>query len=334
MRIITLLLIMVLSATAIIAAPGEKYTYHTVEKGQTLYSISKMYGMKPADLAQFNGVSPEKMVIRIGQKLKVPSSSAAEEESTPSAPAPVLAKAASESSDNYHVVKKGETFFSISRTYNVSRADLQAWNNLQDLNLKVGQKLIVSGATGDVKPVEKAPAATTHTVSAPAKKEKHTNVVPVVHEPNEPAAKREDVNGSPALTALADSKEFKSWKTENTSDRIESNKAAAVYDPASEYESLYYQNVYSGMAKKTEKGVVKVQKDNNPACTAYYSNATVGTILKLTNPANGKTTYALVVGKIPPGENNSYLLKISDRVSRNLLIKDYASVEVVCYTAN
>ena len=69
MRIITLLLIVILSATAIIAAPGEKYTYHTVEKGQTLYSISKMYGMKPADLAQFNGVSPDKMVIRIGQKL-------------------------------------------------------------------------------------------------------------------------------------------------------------------------------------------------------------------------------------------------------------------------
>jgi hypothetical protein len=198
----------------------------------------------------------------------------------------------------------------------------------------VGQKLIVSGATTDVKPAEKtAPSEATRSAAVQEKKEKRTNIVPAVREPNAPAQAREDVNGSPALTALADSKTYKSWKTENTSDRIESNKATPTYDPASEYESLYYQNVYSGLAK-TETGVVRLMKDNNPACTAYYSNATVGTILKLTNPANGKTTYALVIGKVPPAESNSYLLKISDRVSRNLAIKDYASVEVVCYTAN
>jgi murein DD-endopeptidase MepM/ murein hydrolase activator NlpD len=112
MRIITLLLIMTLSATAINAAPGEKYTYHTVEKGETLYSISKMYGMKPADPAQYNGVSQDKMVIKLGQKLKVPSSSAATEESTPStsAPAPASSKEEAAPSDKYHVVKKERRF--------------------------------------------------------------------------------------------------------------------------------------------------------------------------------------------------------------------------------
>jgi hypothetical protein len=62
-----------------------------------------------------------------------------------------------------------------------------------------------------------------------------------------------------------------------------------------------------------------------------YNNASTGTILKLINPENGKSIYVVVVGKISPAESSSYLLKISDMVARKLSIKDYNSVELVCY---
>ncbi len=48
-------------------------TTHTVEKGQTLYSISRMYGVKPADILIWNNLSNE--TIALGSKLSIHSSS-------------------------------------------------------------------------------------------------------------------------------------------------------------------------------------------------------------------------------------------------------------------
>jgi membrane-bound lytic murein transglycosylase D len=45
-----------------------------------------------------------------------------------------------------HVVKPGETLYSISKTYNVPADTLRKWNRLPDNNLKPGQELIVEPA--------------------------------------------------------------------------------------------------------------------------------------------------------------------------------------------
>ena len=143
-----------------------------------------------------------------------------------------------------------------------------------------------------------------------------------------------DITASAAGGGLADSRVVKTWKAESASERSENSRVKAVYDPATDYESLYYQNVYSGMTKKSETGVAKFLIDNNTTNIAYYNSVPIGTILKLTNPGNGKTTYAIVVGKLPQAEENSFLLKLSAKVSKALAAKDYTSIEVVCYTGS
>ncbi len=45
--------------------------YHTVQSGETLYGISRKYGLKPADLAERNNIGSD-MNIRVGQRLKIP----------------------------------------------------------------------------------------------------------------------------------------------------------------------------------------------------------------------------------------------------------------------
>jgi membrane-bound lytic murein transglycosylase D len=50
-------------------APSGKKT-HTVQKGETVYGISKKYGMKPADLRKLNNLGDEDPV-KPGQKLVV-----------------------------------------------------------------------------------------------------------------------------------------------------------------------------------------------------------------------------------------------------------------------
>jgi LysM repeat protein len=372
MRIITLVLFL-MSAVAMYAAPTPKFAYHTVVKGETLYSISRLYGIKPQQLIEINESLSEKPTIKIGQKLKVPASDNADQvteqdnetpvsmvkEKPHTAPAPAKNTSTSE---NYHTVKKGETFYSIMREYKMTRASLQSMNGLDDLNLKVGQKLKVTPtdevqqvvAEKKTEPVEKrqeavekkepakpiaapGPAVAQNTVTKTdiekaMKKDGYTWTLPKAD--NNVSTATADATASSVPAGLAGTKTVKSWRTEGANDRMDANKPSSVFDPSTEYESMYYQNIYAGLSKKTDKGVAKLLTDNNTAHIAYYNNASVGTILKLTNPDNGKTTYAIVVGKLPPAESNSFMLKLSEKVARNLSVKDYSSIEVVCYTSN
>lgn len=45
---------------------------HKVKRGETLYSISKQYGLTPEELVKANPSIEKKMRVRLGQKLKIP----------------------------------------------------------------------------------------------------------------------------------------------------------------------------------------------------------------------------------------------------------------------
>ena len=335
----------------IIAGPNGRFVYHTVEKGETLYSISRQYGLKPTDVALYNEMSAEKPTIKIGQKLKIPSIDVpADQPETTTGAAPAVSSAVPVSStgstEPYHIVKKGETVFSISRQYNISSKDLLSWNKISDNNIAVGQKLLVkNGSNASAAPAEKprtAPAKAKNDEPAMAKsdvekasKSGYAWTMPDKNAKTNVSTASGDVTASATAVGLTDTRVVKSWKGESVSEKRDLYNAKPVtYDPANEYESLFYQNIYSGMTKKSETGVAKFLTDNNTANTAYYNNAPIGTIIKLTNSDNGKSTYAIVVGKIPPAEENSYLMKLSGKVLRNLAAKDYSSIEIVCYTEN
>ena len=59
-------------AVEVQAASGQ---YHTVEAGETLYSISKKYDLKVEDLLKMNQMSKDS-VLKVGQKLLVHSAPA------------------------------------------------------------------------------------------------------------------------------------------------------------------------------------------------------------------------------------------------------------------
>jgi len=92
-----------------------------VEKGDTLYSISRRYDMSLEELIEANNLSsPDSL--QVGQTLKLPTS-------------------------KHYVVKKGDTLYKISREYGVDVATLARVNNLKaPYSLKIGQKLQLSGS--------------------------------------------------------------------------------------------------------------------------------------------------------------------------------------------
>lgn len=130
---------------------------HTVEPGQTYYSLSRYYGVTVEELLAANNLTPEDK-LAVGQTLVVqniptgyptgqPTSAPA---TTPTgtprsgSPLPPVTVTPPVAAPTYHIVAKGETLYRISKTYNVTIEQLLQWNDLRDLGVKEGQKLKVS----------------------------------------------------------------------------------------------------------------------------------------------------------------------------------------------
>ena len=71
---------------AAVSAFCEQQT-HTVQKGETLYSISRQYGLSVNELRQLNGLS-DTSILKIGQVLKVSAETETKKETTGTTAAP------------------------------------------------------------------------------------------------------------------------------------------------------------------------------------------------------------------------------------------------------
>lgn len=128
---------LVLAAPAIFAD-----TTHLVEKGETLYSISRKYQITVSELRAANGLG-ENDVLKFGQKLNIPSPDIENAATLNSAS---VSSGSSYSSENLeiYVAQKGDTYYGIARERGIKVAELFSLNNLgSDASLKAGQKLKV-----------------------------------------------------------------------------------------------------------------------------------------------------------------------------------------------
>lgn len=102
---------------------------HTIQKGETLFSIAKQYNVEIEQLREWNDIKADQLAV--GQTLVV-----GKETGERSA-------AGDTSETRTHTVEAGETLFSISKQYQVTIAELKAWNNISSNNLQTGQTLTI-----------------------------------------------------------------------------------------------------------------------------------------------------------------------------------------------
>jgi murein DD-endopeptidase MepM/ murein hydrolase activator NlpD len=108
----------------------------TVKRGQTLYSIARAYNVPVTELARVNNITI-RHAVRVGETLQVPG-----EYQAASAPAP----RPSHGDGTAHMVRSGETLFSIGRAYNVSPFAIAEANNLpRNYSVKTGEQLRIPG---------------------------------------------------------------------------------------------------------------------------------------------------------------------------------------------
>lgn len=123
---------------------GKKYYLHAVEKGQTLYAISKVYSISVNNIVIEN---PEAIDgISLNQVLKIPAILPAKE---------VLSRTDS-SKYMFHKVEQGQTIYSLSKTFSISIETISALNPELKDGLKLGMILkLPSGKSNIVKEKEK-----------------------------------------------------------------------------------------------------------------------------------------------------------------------------------
>lgn len=115
---------------------------HTVRSGENLWTIAQRYGVSHRLLQQTNHIRDHRS-LKIGQKLVIPTSDAAENDSSDS---DRTAKSSGKSNAKtiFHVVKRGENLWDIARKYNVHYRRLMGWNKIRNhRHLKPGQRLAV-----------------------------------------------------------------------------------------------------------------------------------------------------------------------------------------------
>jgi membrane-bound lytic murein transglycosylase D len=121
-----------------------KWVRHKVKKGETLSHISKHYHTTVAALTSTNNLKNSS--IRIGDHLMVPVSSQGQDSYRLSARQRLKRKqnSARNGYKTQHRVSNGDTFWDLSRQYNVSVRKLASWNGMAPGDpLRVGQKLVV-----------------------------------------------------------------------------------------------------------------------------------------------------------------------------------------------
>lgn len=107
---------------------GKSFIMHKVEKGEGLYAIARRYQASVDDIKNANPEAAEGL--KVGQIILIPFTKKTE---------------AKKEESITHVVKTGETLYSISKLYNVGVEEIKLKNKLTSNNLTVGQELVIKG---------------------------------------------------------------------------------------------------------------------------------------------------------------------------------------------
>lgn len=120
---------------------GKRYYIHQVKEGDTLYSLASVYGVSQESIIEVNGLEGD--TLRLGDKLYVLYGN-------------VQSKKKHSGRDNHaegedvHVVRPGETLYSLSRTYGMTEQDMLELNGLKDhTDIKAGMTLRVKDNRGE-----------------------------------------------------------------------------------------------------------------------------------------------------------------------------------------
>ena len=276
--------------------PGNGST-HTVAAKETMYSISKLYGVTIDEIKQWNNLKDNSL--SIGQTLIIRKTGGS---FSPVASTPATAPNVSKT--GIHTVAAKETMFSISRQYGISVQQIKDWNKLEGNELSIGQQLVVT-----------TPKGTTIQKNEPTKES-----APVVLT-NQPA---QPVGNTPSQNTNAHTDEPKKEPV-----------AVSASKPATEEQTIRVTETVKNTDEVLQSGLAELIEgtSGNRKYLALHRTAPIGTIMKVRNEMNNREVFVRVMGKLPDtAVNNKLVIKISKSAYDRLgAIDSRFRVEVTYY---
>lgn len=300
---------------------GQTYIIHQVDPGETLYAISKRYHCSMNAIA---GATPDvKRGLHDGMILRVPYNP----NNKPKEPG-----------KSVHIVKAGETLYSISRIYNVSVIDIMEWNDLMSADLEIDQKLTIKGQAVDAPVDYVLDGMRIHVVQAGeglyaiARQYEVTVdelvewneltssalnlgqevIVGKVDGTDEPVNKESIVEEAAVTTAVA-------LETVKDSDPVQET---VTYQPeventttiADSAEVNYAEKEPVLMMQKKEDGLAAAIDGGSDTNTflAMHRTAPVGSLVAVRNEMNNQVVFVRVIGALPDtGVNDKIIVRLS-----------------------
>ena len=330
-------------------------SFHKVKSGETLSALAKKYKTSVAEFIRLNPASEKGL--QIGDDLKIPATSSAnqpaakpvkKEQPKVEKKEEVQTKAKVEPNAAVsHTVLSGESLSKIARKYNVSLADLQAWNNgIKPENLKVGQVLKVSSAPSAVKEekvkeekfveIQKDEQENSgaepgkhivfkgETLSSIAQKEGAS--VEEIRKLNQLKSDQLSLgqillipanalksNSSDAGNPVTAQKKEQVGENKPVSQQVQSSETQEKVD-AKAQAGIREVNNTLGYTRIVETGFAEsIEGDlNSKKHLCLHKSAPIGSIVQVKNEVNGQSVFVKVIGKLPDtGSNERIIIRIS-----------------------
>ena len=325
---------------------------YEVKKKDNLIAIAKRFNTTVEDIKKLNG--SHGVNLQIGQKLKIKGINHHKETVNDNAPSAVLKpNLSTSSSDSYinYTVKKKDNLNFIAKNYNTTVEAIKALNGLSSNNLKIGQILKVpltepSAGQNVVwqNPNKIASALSKESASPEKNNESEKNNEKVKDEAAKENMITHIVAENENIYSIAEKYGVTTYQI-TTVNKLENNnlsvgqkllipdkKPIEILEPEKDEEeeenegdsTLVTQNLRMpaqryGLNQAEEKGtaVVLIEADlDSSKMLALHRTASVGKIIKITNPTTGRSTFAKVVGKfIDNQETKDALLVITKSVA-------------------
>lgn len=278
------------------------YIIHKVAPKENYYSVGRIYNVSPKDIAPFNKLQLESG-LSLGQTIKIPLNNGNFVQGAKAAPDETLIPV-------YYSIKDKEGLYRVAKNHNdLPLETLKRWNNIKGDAVKAGTQLIVGylKVKTELSSLAKGATATT----------------PVITEEEKPAdTKPAPVQAATKPVVEEPKKETRKEKPAETKTVVIEKPVPVKETPAAEKTvpvkntgNTSFKDLYEQQQKNTEpievKGLAGVFKSTSGwADNKYYclhNNAAPGTIIKITNPANGKFVFAKVLDNIPDIKMNEGL---------------------------
>lgn len=263
-------------------------TKHTVKAGETLYAISHIYGLNIYDIKKWNNLDSDNL--KLGQELFVSPEKPVKIEPIETTQKDGNTELVATTETNreplhQHIVRKGETLYSIAGKYGIEQDELIRINNLANSDLSIGQTILLIAK----------PSGNSETIKTAEQINENTN-----------PKKNKDVN------QISDSSKIKIVTIDPSIDTTEIRKprfGEKVVNDDSQFEKIY------------EEGIA-MEIENSPKTKKYlclHRSLPIGTILQVKNLMNSQSIFVRVVGKLPDiGGNENVLIRLSSVAYKRL----------------